>query len=96
MNSKNNKRHDATDYYQENEHTYAVEGNRLNELLDVLWPRKGLLEINETGYVLLNSNVKSAIHLFSARTMDTYKDRLKLVMKSKGLVGVHDTKKFIG
>ena len=96
MNSRDGKHDDVKDYHQENEHTYAVEEGRLNELLDVLWPEKGLLEINDTGFVLLNSNVKRSVHLFSSKTADGYKDRMKLAMKSGGITGTHDTKKFIG
>lgn len=65
-------------------------------LLDVIWPIDGIIEANGIGYVLQKQDTKTEIHLFSSRTNKHFKDRMKLAMTSKGVVGSHDTKKFIG
>lgn len=83
-------------YQREKELTFSIEEDLLNSVLSAIWPISGVIEVDGTGYVLHKQRIKTCIHLFSSQTDHHFKDRIKLTMGSKGVIGSRDTKKMVG
>lgn len=81
-------------YREEHEHSFSVNGEHLERVLDALWPRTECLSFGSRSYQLLGQSVATTLHFYSDQTGMELRERLKLSLRN-GVVRVARQRKVI-
>jgi len=73
-----------------------ISSGSLPEVLDALWPPNNVLNVDGTSLFFIGAQFRRSLHLFSPRTQDSFKSRLRVHIRGKKLEVIQEEKILTG
>src|SRR4051794_35404105 len=87
---------DRTSLVEQERGYRLTSSDSLPDLLNVLWPPNHVANVDGTSLFFTGAHLRRSLHLFSPRTQDSFKSRLRVHVRDKKLEVIQEEKILTG